>query len=140
MYTVPGPENLHTRPSPEEMPEMMPPEATRSRTYLQFQATRWPLSMMYFSPSTSWGGVVLEKRSKPKTKGWGRLERVKGGQTHVFPEHGSKRAHPQNTRAGDLVHEQALAGEHCLADALVLVLLDHALGAGQERVAAHGPG
>lgn len=55
MNTVPGPENLQTSPSPLLMPEMMPPLATRSITYLQFQATRWPLSMMYFSPSTSWG-------------------------------------------------------------------------------------
>lgn len=39
------PVNLQTRPSPEETFEMMPPEATRSRTYLQFHATRWPLSM-----------------------------------------------------------------------------------------------
>jgi hypothetical protein len=43
------PVNLQTNPSPEDMLEMMPPLATRSSTYLQFQATRWPLSMMYFS-------------------------------------------------------------------------------------------
>ena len=53
MNTVPGPENLQTSPSPLLMPEIIPPLATRSITYLQFQATRWPLSMMYFSPSTS---------------------------------------------------------------------------------------
>lgn len=54
MKTVPGPVNLQTSPSPLLMPDMIPPLATRSITYLQFQATRWPLSMMYFSPSTSW--------------------------------------------------------------------------------------
>ena len=46
---MPGPVNLHTSPSPAIMFDMIPPEATRSITYLQFQATRWPLSMMYFS-------------------------------------------------------------------------------------------
>lgn len=53
MNTVPGPVNLHTRPSPDAKPEMMPPDATRSITYFVFQATRCPLSTMYFSPSTS---------------------------------------------------------------------------------------
>ena len=54
MKTVPGPVNLHTKPSPEARPEIKPPEATRSRMYLVFQATRCPLSTMYFSPSTSY--------------------------------------------------------------------------------------
>ena len=58
-YTVPGPVNLQTRPSPELMPDMSPPEATRSRMYLQFQATRWPLSTMYFSPSAIFIELVL---------------------------------------------------------------------------------
>lgn len=40
MNTVPGPVNLQTNPSPALMPEMMPPLATRSSTYLQFHATR----------------------------------------------------------------------------------------------------
>jgi hypothetical protein len=52
--TVPGPVNLHTRPSPADMFDKMPPEATRSSTYLQFHATRWPLSMMYFSSFASY--------------------------------------------------------------------------------------
>jgi len=52
--TVPGPVNLHTKPSPAVIFDSMPPEATRSSTYLQFQATRWPLSMMYLSPSCSY--------------------------------------------------------------------------------------
>jgi hypothetical protein len=47
--TVPGPVNLHTNPSPDAIFDRIPPDATRSRTYLQFQATRCPLSMMYFS-------------------------------------------------------------------------------------------
>jgi hypothetical protein len=47
--TVPGPVNLHTSPSPDAIFDRIPPDATRSRTYLQFQATRCPLSMMYFS-------------------------------------------------------------------------------------------
>jgi hypothetical protein len=54
MKTVPGPVNLHTSPSPECMFDNKPPEATRSRTYLQFHATRCPLSMMYFSFSWSY--------------------------------------------------------------------------------------
>lgn len=51
--TVPGPVNLQTSPSAEAMFEMMPPDATRSRMYLVFQATKCPLSTMYFSSSTS---------------------------------------------------------------------------------------
>lgn len=58
MNTVPGPVNLHTRPSPDAKPEMMPPDATRSITYFVFQATRCPLSTMYFSPSTSCHGFI----------------------------------------------------------------------------------
>lgn len=61
MYTVPGPVNLHTRPSPELIPLMRPPDATRSRTYLQFHATRWPLSMMYRSFSTNYDRDVVSK-------------------------------------------------------------------------------
>lgn len=34
------PVNLHTKPSPLAMLDTMPPDATRSRTYLQFQATK----------------------------------------------------------------------------------------------------
>ena len=48
-----APVNLHTRPSPALIVLMMPPLAIRSSTYLQFHATRCPLSMMYFSPSRS---------------------------------------------------------------------------------------
>ena len=54
--TVPGPVNLQTRPSADDMPEMRPPEATRSSMYFVFHATRWPLSTMYFSPSASCKG------------------------------------------------------------------------------------
>ena len=39
------PVNLHTKPSPPAMLDTIPPDATRSRTYLQFHATRCPLSM-----------------------------------------------------------------------------------------------
>jgi len=53
MNTVPGPTNLHTRPSLAAKLLIMPPDAIRSSVYLQFHATRWPLSMMYFSPSRS---------------------------------------------------------------------------------------
>ena len=59
MKTVPGPVNLHTRPSLAIMLETMPPDATRSSTYLQFHATRWPLSMMYFSSFWSCGMLSL---------------------------------------------------------------------------------
>lgn len=51
--SYPGPLNLQIKPSPALKFEMMPPLATRSMTYLQFQATRCPLSIMYFSPSWS---------------------------------------------------------------------------------------
>lgn len=56
MKTLPGPVNLHTNPSPELRPEIIPPLATRSSTYSQFHATRCPLSMIYFSPSRSYVG------------------------------------------------------------------------------------
>jgi hypothetical protein len=73
MKTVPGPVNLHTNPSPEDRPEMMPPEATRSRIYFVFQATRWPLSTIYLSPSTSYfslaqfTSILEEERVKELT-------------------------------------------------------------------------
>jgi hypothetical protein len=54
MNTVPGPVNLHTRPSLAAKLLMIPPDAIRSSVYLQFHATRCPLSMMYFSPSRSY--------------------------------------------------------------------------------------
>lgn len=69
--TVPGPVNLHTSPSPEARPEMMPPEATLSSTYLVFHASRCPLSTMYFSPSTSC--LVVSERPCPlpwKRRSW----------------------------------------------------------------------
>jgi hypothetical protein len=37
---VPGPVNLHTKPSPDVNPEMIPPDATLSRTYFVFHATK----------------------------------------------------------------------------------------------------
>jgi len=40
MNTVPGPVNLQTNPSPAIIFDTIPPDATRSRTYLQFHATR----------------------------------------------------------------------------------------------------
>jgi len=55
--TEDSPVNLHTKPSPELILLMMPPLAIRSRMYLQFHATRCPLSMMYFSPSRSYSKV-----------------------------------------------------------------------------------
>lgn len=60
MKTVPGPVNLHTRPSPEDKPEIIPPEATRSSIYLVFHATKWPLSTIYLSPSASFRLLVLQ--------------------------------------------------------------------------------
>lgn len=39
-YTEPGPKNRQARPSPEARLENIPPEATRSILYWQFQATR----------------------------------------------------------------------------------------------------
>ena len=57
----------------------------------------------------------------------------------VFAQDGAEGGHEQHALARDLVHEQALAGEHGLAEGLGLVLLGHAGGAGEEGVAADGP-
>ena len=44
------PVNLQTKPSPAAIPLIIPPLATLSIAYLQFQATKWSLSTMYCSP------------------------------------------------------------------------------------------
>lgn len=64
---------------------------------------------------------------------------MQGGQTYVFFDDGSKTAEPQDAVAGDLVDEHALAAEHGLAEALALVVLDDALGGGEEGVLADAP-
>lgn len=59
--------------------------------------------------------------------------------THILPDDGAKTAQPQDTSAGDFVDKHALAAEHGLAEALTLVILDHALRRGQEGVFSHAP-
>ena len=86
MNTVPGPVNLHTSPSPEDRPEIIPPEATLSRIYFVFQATRWPLSTMYLSPSASYFLI-----STIHTKSRGRSDQV----AHIFPNDCTQTANPQ---------------------------------------------
>jgi hypothetical protein len=81
--TVPGPVNLHTSPSPEAIFDSIPPDATRSSTYLQFQATRWPLSMMYFSLAANYTHIALAR----EVGGIGR-------KTYIFPDNCPKARAP----------------------------------------------
>ncbi len=60
--------------------------------------------------------------------------------TNIFPDNGPEASQPQQPRAAYLVHPQALAAEHGLADPLAFVLLDDILRRGQIAVVAHGPG
>ena len=129
MNTVPGPENLQTSPSPLLMPEMIPPLATRSITYLQFQATRWPLSMMYFSPSTSYDLCKYLSHDAP---GWKR-------ETYIFPNDSPEARQPQNPRPTHLVDEQSLSREHGFAKPLVLQLLHDTLRGSHEGIFAYIP-
>lgn len=122
MNTVPGPVNLHTRPSPDAKPEMMPPDATRSITYFVFQATKWPLSTIYFSPSTSCHGLYQHAATV--------TQNFCSGKTYILPDNGAETRQPQQASPADLVDPQALAAEHGLAQPLPLVLLDDALRAG----------
>lgn len=96
MNTVPGPVNLHTSPSPEDRPEMIPPEATLSRMYFVFQATRWPLSTMYLSPSASYSLI-----STIHTKSRGRSDQV----AHIFPNDRTQTANPQYSIPTHLINE-----------------------------------
>lgn len=88
IYTVPGPVNLHTRPSPEASPDIIPPDATRSMTYFVFQAIKCPLSTMYFSPSTSCFHI----------SGYSRYGNGVGyHDTYVFLDDGTKAEQPEKT-------------------------------------------
>jgi hypothetical protein len=66
----PGPVNLQTKPSAEAMLEIRPPEATRSSLYSQFQATRWPLSTIYFSLAWSYEENSLLEMTFDLIAGW----------------------------------------------------------------------
>ena len=60
--------------------------------------------------------------------------------TNIFPDNGPEASQPQQPCAAYLVHPQALAAEHGLADPLAFVLFDDILRRGQVAVMAHGPG
>lgn len=111
---------------------MMPPDVTRSMTYLHVQAMRWPLSTKYFSPGASCEGSV----SNGVVECYSSWE---SGGTHVFADDRTETRHPQQALAGDLVHPQTLAAEHGLAEPLALEVLGHALRRRQIGVLAHGP-
>lgn len=66
-------------------------------------------------------------------------KKIKGKRTHILADNRAKTRQPHQPRARDLVHPQALAAEHGLAETLTLVILDHVLGAGEEAVVADGP-
>ncbi len=51
------PLNLHTSPSLANRLDKSPPPAARSITYSHFQATKCPLSIIYFSPGCSYKGL-----------------------------------------------------------------------------------
>lgn len=137
---------------------MMPPDATRSMTYLQFQAMRWPLSMMYFSFSWScvylrgvrlavrWvGGKEGEGRGReggggdPRGGGVGIGEGERGEQTYILPNNRPKTTNPQNPRPPHPINKQPFPAKHGLTEPLVLILLHHPLRARHIRVFAHHP-
>ena len=96
--TVPGPVNLHTRPSAEAIPESTPPLATRSIVYFEFQATRCSLSTMYCSP----GAIYLSSVLRGMRGGGGRG-------TNIFLDNRAERCNEQHSLPEDLVDEQSLA-------------------------------
>lgn len=122
--TVPGPVNLQTRPSPDAMPEMIPPDAMRSITYFVFQATKWPLSIMYRSPSCNCGliSVVLRQASPAWMNKKG--DKV---EAYIFADNGTETGNPHNSRSRDLVDIQSLTREDRLSKTLTLVVSDDTL-------------
>jgi len=121
------PVNLQTRPSPAANPEMIPPLATRSITYSQFQATRWPLSTMYFSPAP-----IFRCRQQFGVS-------VNHDNTHVFPDDSTQTREPQNASSTDLICEPTLSREHHLAQILRLILFHHTLRTRQKSVLTQSP-
>jgi hypothetical protein len=115
MKIVPGPVNLHTNPSPLDNPEMMPPEATLSRIYFVFQATRWPLSTIYLSPSASYISLLALVYL---TTG----EDAKHGKTYIFPNNRPHTTNPEQSHSANLVDKQPLSTEHRLSQSLPLIL------------------
>lgn len=62
-----------------------------------------------------------------------------GKKTYIFPNNRAKTRTPKYTLPTNLVNKQALAAEHCLAEALALVLGHDALRTCQERIFADAP-
>lgn len=60
-------------------------------------------------------------------------------ETHIFANNGTKTRNPEQTDAGNLVDEPALAAEHGLADALALVVGVDSLRVGHVGVLPHRP-
>jgi hypothetical protein len=63
----------------------------------------------------------------------------KMGGTHVFANDGTQTLDPQDASTAELADEETFAGEHGLAKALRLVVLDNASRARQESVFASAP-
>lgn len=83
--------------------------------------------------------VLAKKNSTQNQRGKVKQHKVKSNKTHILPNNRPQRRNPQNPHATNLIHEESLAGEHRLPQALPLVLPDHALGAREEGLPAHGP-
>lgn len=66
------------------------------------------------------------------------MKRVLVG-THILPDDSAEAGQPKKANAANLVNEETLTAEHGLANALTLVLLSDALGAGEEAVLADRP-
>ena len=66
-------------------------------------------------------------------------EVIKSASTYILPDDRAQTRDPQNALARHAVDEEALAREHGLAEALGLVLPDHALRRGEKGVLADGP-
>lgn len=81
--------------------------------------------------------LLLARRGGGRREGKRKRE---GAFTYFLLDNGAKTGDPQQADAANLVHPQALAAEHGLANALALVLLDDALGAGEKAVVADRPG
>ena len=67
MNTVPGPVNLHTSPSPDARPEMMPPEATRSTKSVRVAAPTTPQRVPRHRQTQSLSHSRLQQYRTPNT-------------------------------------------------------------------------
>jgi hypothetical protein len=64
---------------------------------------------------------------------------MRNGGTHVFANDGTQTLDPQDASTAEFADEETFAGEHGLAEALRLVVLDNASRARQEGVFAGAP-